>query len=296
MRFKELTFGVTLLGLAAPAHAAKKDSPAPAGRYAMVNDLKMYYEVHGTGRPLVLLHGGVSNIQKDFGKLIPTLAKTRKVIALEQQGHGRTGDIDRPLTYEQMASDTVALLQQLKIDKADVLGYSMGAAIALEVAVRHPDVVDKLVLLSPAYRRAGFQPGFFEQMEGLTPDVMKGSPWQQDYARIAPNPENWPALVGKIKGLMRNVREYTPDEIRAIKAPTLVVIGDSDMVRPEHAVEMFRLRGGGGFGDDSRAQQHLPPAQLAILPGTSHVTLVDQVDLLRPILIAFLATPPASVN
>src|SRR5258708_7013504 len=153
------------------------------GKYANVNGLKMYYEIHGTGRPLVLLHGALSAIGTSFGKLLPSLAKTRQVIAIEQQAHGHTADIDRPLTIEQMADDTAALLQHIGIEHADIFGYSMGAGIALQIAIGHLDLVRKLVVAAVTYNSDGFHPGLLAGMETLKPEDLAGSPWQEEYAR-----------------------------------------------------------------------------------------------------------------
>jgi pimeloyl-ACP methyl ester carboxylesterase/DNA-binding transcriptional ArsR family regulator len=257
------------------------------GNYASVNGLNMYYEIHGTGQPLVLLHGALSAIETSFGKVLPSLAKTRQVIAIEQQAHGHTADTDRPLTYEHMADDTAALLRHIGIEHADIFGYSMGSAIALQIAIRQPDLVRKLVVATPAYNREGFHPGMLEGIETLKPEDLAGSPWQEEYARTAPNPEHWPTLIAKVKQLDREFEDWPPETIQSIKAPTLVMIGDSDVVRPEHAVEMFRLLGGGVAGDVTG----LPNSQLAVLPGTTHVTLVDRADWLLSMITAFLDAP-----
>lgn len=161
------------------------------GKYASVNGLNMYYEIHGTGRPLVLLHGALTTIDTSFGKVLPSLAKTRQVIAIEQQAHGRTADIDRPLSYEHMADDPAALLRHLKIEGAEIFGYSMGSGIALQIAIRHPDLIRKLALAAANYNREGYHPGIFEGIEKLKPEDLAGSPWQKAYAKTAPNPEHW---------------------------------------------------------------------------------------------------------
>lgn len=267
--------------------AMESVTTAAPGRYAAVNGLSMYYEIHGTGRPLVLLHGALTTINGSFGRMLPSLAANRQVIAVEQQAHGRTADIDRPLTYEGMGTDTAELLRQLGIREADIFGYSMGAAIALEIAVRHPDLVRRLVLASPAYTREGLYPEMFEGIETLTPEAFAGTPLLEEYARTAPNPEDWPVLIEKVKQLDRDFRGWTADEIRSIRAPVLVIIGDSDVVRPEHAVEMFRLLGGGVFGDLAG----LPRSRLAVLPGTTHITLIDRTDWLLSMIGEFLDTP-----
>jgi pimeloyl-ACP methyl ester carboxylesterase len=263
----------------------------PQSGYASVNGLDMYYEVHGTGRPLVLLHGALSTTSVDFGAVLPSLAKARQVIAVEQQAHGHTADIDRPLTTELMAADTAALLRQLGIDEADVFGYSMGAGIALQMAIEHPDLVRKLAVASAAYTHDGLHPGLLEGLEQVTPEALAGTPFEQAYAREAPNPEAWPTLVAKVKVLNSQIPEWPADAIRSIAAPTLIIIGDSDIVRPEHAVEMFRLLGGGVIGDIAG----LPRSQLAVLPGTTHITLAHRGDWLSSMIGEFLDAPvPAS--
>jgi pimeloyl-ACP methyl ester carboxylesterase len=260
------------------------------GNYANVNGLKMYYEVHGTQQPgqppLVLLHGSLSAIGTSFGLLLPGLAKARQVIAIEQQAHGHTADIDRPLSIEQMGEDTAALLRQIGVQKADFFGYSLGTGIALYIAIRHPEMVRKLVLAGGVtYNRAGFHPGMLEGIDSLKPEYLIGSPFYEEYMQIAPRPGDFPQLVEKVKELDKNLHDWLPEDIRSIQAPTLLIIGDSDIVRPEHVVEIFRLLGGGVVGDNVG----LPPSRLAILPGTTHVSLVQRVDWLVSMLGEFLA-------
>ncbi len=264
----------------------KRNNDTRSG-YASVNGLNMYYEIHGTGRPLVLLHGSLTTIGTSFGKLLPSLAKTRQIIAVEQQAHGRTADIDRPLTYKQMAEDTVELLRQLGIEKADFFGYSMGAAIALQIVIKHPDMVRKLVAVSVAYNNDGLYPEILQGEEKLKPEDLDGTEWQKAYARIAPNPEHWPVLIAKEQQLTREFKGWAPDEIQKIEVPTLIIIGDSDIVRPEHAIEIFRLLGGGVPGDLTG----LPRSRLAVLPGTTHVTLVERADWLLSMITEFLESP-----
>ncbi len=261
--------------------------------YAHVNGLRMYYEIHGEerpglGTPLVLLHGSLSATGTSFGKLLPGLAVNRQVISFEQQAHGHTADIDRQLTIEQMAQDTVDLMRQINLRKADFLGYSMGSGIALQLAIRHPQVVRKVVLAGGvAYSRAGFHPGLMEGMDSLTPEMMKGTPFYEEYQQIAPRPEDFPRLVAKVKQLENNLRDWSPDEVRSIQAPVMIVVGDADIVRPEHVVEMLRLLGGGVIGDNVG----LPRCRLAVLPGTTHITLVNRADLLVPMINEFLEAP-----
>lgn len=256
--------------------------------YAPVNGLELYYEVHGTGQPLVLLHGAFSAIGTSFQHVLPGLARTRQVIALEMQGHGRTADVDRPLSLQQMADDTVAAIRYLGVEQADLFGYSMGAGVALHAAIRHPDAMRKLVLASVTFAMDGIHPGLMDGLAGMTPDMMAGSPWHDEYLRIAPRPEDFATLFAKKTQMDRELQDIATEVIAAISAPTLLVLGDSDLVRPEHAVEMFRLLGGGVFGDTPAG---LPASQLAILPGTSHVTLVERADLLLAIIPRFLDAP-----
>jgi pimeloyl-ACP methyl ester carboxylesterase len=264
---------------------------ASKGNYAEVNGLNMYYEIHGTGQPLVLLHGAYMTIDA-VGEVVPALAETRQVIAVELQGHGRTADMDRPLSYELMADDVAALLRHLVIEKADVFGYSMGGGVALQVAIRHPEVVRKLVAASASYTSEGMHPELLEMIPTLTPEVFAGSPIEEVYLRIAPNPEDFPTLVAKMKRLDMQPFAWPPEDIRGIVAPTLLIVGDSDAIRLEHAVEMFRLLGGGVMGDLAG----LPKSQLAVLPGTTHFVppgsaVLDRADWLLSMIPPFLDAP-----
>jgi pimeloyl-ACP methyl ester carboxylesterase len=243
--------------------------------YAPVNGLEMYYEIHGASQgdepPLVLLHGAFSSIEPDFAQMLPIFAKNRKIIAIEQQAHGHTADIDRPLRYELLAEDTYALLQHLGLEKVDFFAYSFGGNIAMLIAYHHPEMVRKMVLSGgTSYNNEGLHPGMMEGLEDLPPDALDGTPWKEAYDKVAPNPEDWPTLITKKGEMDRNYQEWTAEQIQSMKTPMLIIVGDSDIVRPEHAVEMFRLVGGGVIGD----LVGLPASQLAILPGTTHVTLV----------------------
>ena len=266
----------------------------PRTGYAPVNGLQMYYEIHGESRddgsPLVLLHGAYMTTGL-WGPLLPALAATRQVIAVDLQAHGRTNDADRPITYEGMADDTAALLRHLEIGRANVLGYSMGGGVAIQLAIRHPDLVCKLVPVSASFSSAGGHPEMFAMIETITPELFAGSPFEATYLEVAPNPGDFPQLVEKLKTL-----DLTPfdwqDDFGDIAAPTLIVVGDSDATRLEHAVEMFRLLGGGVMGDLAG----LPRSQLAILPGTAHFIppgsgMLDRADWLLPMVIAFLDAP-----
>jgi pimeloyl-ACP methyl ester carboxylesterase len=253
--------------------------------YAQVNGLDMYYEIHGTGSPLVLLHGNLSTIDVDFGGMLPAFAKNRQVIAVEQQAHGHTADIDRPLTVHNWAADTAALLRHLGIQDADVLGYSSGSGVALQVAVDHPEVVRKLVLASTAYRLDGLHPEVLGGIQQIQPEHLEGTPFHQAYTRVAPRPEDWPVLIEKIKEMDREgLPEWSAETIRNLGKPVLLMAGDSDIVRPEHSVELFRLLGGGVVGD----LVGLPDSRLAILPGTTHVGLPQRADWLVSMVDDFL--------
>jgi pimeloyl-ACP methyl ester carboxylesterase len=261
------------------------------GSYAEVNGLNMYYEIHGTGQPLVLLHGAYMTIDA-MEEIVPELAKTQQVIAVDLQRHGRTADVDRPLSYEQIAEDIAALLRYLGIEEADVFGYSMGGGIALQIAIRHPEVVRKLVLASVYYNNDGIYPEVLEAIEAITPEAFAGTPWREAYDRIAPNPEDFPTLVAKLKELDLTFVGWPPEDIQAIEAPTLLIVGDSDVIRPEHAKEMFRLLGGGVAGDLAG----LPNSRLAVLPGTTHVGLVERFDWLVSMIGEFLDAPMAEAR
>ena len=262
--------------------------------FAQVGDLSMYYEVHGSGEPLVLIHGAYMSVDL-MAPLLAPLAGSRRVIAMEQQGQGRTADIDRPITYEQMADDTAGLMEALDVASADVVGYSMGAAVALQVALRHPARVRKLVVASASYTSDGMHAEAFEMFPTITPELFAGSPIEAEYLRLAPNPDGFPKLVEKLVALDSTPFAWPEDEIRAIAAPTLIVVGDSDVVTLEHAVQLFRLRGGGVMGDFTG----LPSSQLAVLPGTTHYMppgsgVLDRADLLMAMIPPFLDAPESA--
>ena len=281
-----LSFGGSLAAAQQPVSRVTRRGPG--GRYAMVNGLRMYYEVRGKGGiPLVLMHGAFSNIATDFGKMIPPLAKNRMVVAIEAQGHGHTPDTDSALTYESMADRVAELLRQLRIGRADFMGYSMGGGTAMYLAVRHPTLVRKFVYIGGAsYSPDGFYPQLMEGEAKMTAKDLAGTPWQKAYARIAPNPQDWPKLVEKIKQLDLNWKGLGDADLRAIKSPALLIVGDADVVRPEHVVQMLRLLGGGVPGDIVA----LPRSQLAILPGTTHVTIITKTDWLLSMVTPFFTS------
>src|SRR5215469_11329947 len=236
--------------------------PGVTSGYVPVNGLDMYYEIHGDGSPLALLHGAMGTIDSCFANLLPALAAARQVVAIELQGHGHTADADRPLSYRQMADDTAVLLDALGIGTADLVGYSLGGAVALELAMRHPALVRRVVFAGgTSYRRDGLYPEMLEEPESAADDLT-GSVWHKAYLRVAPHPGRWPDLVAKNFELDRTFAGWSDEDIQALAAPVLLIIGDSDIVRPEHTMKMFRLLGGGVVGDIAG----LPASQLAVLP------------------------------
>jgi pimeloyl-ACP methyl ester carboxylesterase len=247
----------------------------------------MYYEVHGSGDPLILVHGAFGSIE-EWGAIPEGLAAKRQVVALELQGHGHTADVARPFGYEQLADDVAALMDHLAIEQADVIGYSMGGITALQLAIRHPEKVRKMVPISANFRSDGEYPEVLAGIAALTPDLLAGTPMEESYRRTAPNPDDFPILVEKLKTFFTTEFAISETDMRSIAAPALVALGDSDTVRPEHALEMFRLLGGGVPGDLTG----LPSSQLAILPGTTHASIVaERTDLLLARIEAFLASP-----
>jgi pimeloyl-ACP methyl ester carboxylesterase len=246
--------------------------------------VRSWYDERGAGDPLVLLHGAMSTTETSFGAVLPAFAETRQVIAIEQQAHGHTADVARPLTYAQMAADTAALLRRLGIESADFYGYSMGSGIAVELALRHPDLVRSLALASLAASKAGFHAEIVDAIEGVTAEDLAGSVFEAAYKQVAPDPSNWPTLVAKCNQLDVEFEGWSDDEIWSIDKPVLLIIGDSDIVRPEHAVQLFRLLGGGVEGESAG----LPRSQLAVLPGTTHLSVVERADWLVSMISAFV--------
>jgi pimeloyl-ACP methyl ester carboxylesterase len=263
---------------------------APQSGYAEVNGL--YYEMYGSGgQPLILLHGGLGSTDM-FAALTPTLAQNRQVIAVDLQGHGRTADLERPLSFEAMADDVAALIEELSLGKADLLGYSLGGGVALQTAIRHPEVVNKLVLVSTVFSRQGWYPEVLQGMSAMNADAaqaMIGSPVHNFY-RNAPQPENWPVLVTKLGELLSQDYDWSAD-VAALQMPVLIVVGDADSVKMSHATAMFELFGGGQV-DGSMGG--LPRAQFAVLPNTLHWNILMRADLLLPVVMPFLDAPAAA--
>lgn len=275
-----------LLMILAPAVVSAQVQPTTA--YAPVNGLKMYYEIHGNGEPVMLLHGAFMNITNNWADWIAELAKTRKVIAVEMQGHGRTADIDRDMTSENFADDVAALLDHLKIPKADLIGYSMGGGVAMQCAVRHPDKVRKVVVLSSPFRRDGVVKEGAEALKNLSPELFIGSPLEVDYKKLSPTPDDFSKFVKHMVASMSKGQDLDAGKLKATPAPMFFIFGDADGIRLDHIAEMFRLKGGEVHGD----MRPRSASRLAILPNTTHVTLMQRADIIVPMVKDFLDAKP----
>jgi len=253
------------------------------GEYANVNGINLYYEIHGSGRPLILLHGGLGSGEM-FGAILPTLAARHKAIVVDLQGHGRTADIDRPISVELMAGDIAALIRHLGLEKPDIFGYSLGGGVALFTAAKYPDLVGKAIVVSANVRRSAIYPEMLAQQEQVGPEAaafMKETPMYELYQRVAPRPEDFPKLLGKIGASMASDFDYSA-VVRSLRVPTLIACGDADMAPPSHYVEIFGLLGGGQrdggwMGEGRPAGGHA----LAIIPGATHYNVH-----LSPVLVA----------
>jgi pimeloyl-ACP methyl ester carboxylesterase len=256
--------------------------------YATSNGISFYYDEQGAGAPLVLLHGGIGSGEM-FAPVLPALAAERRVIVVDLQGHGRTGDVDRPFDVSAMADDVAGLIEQVSDGgKADVLGYSLGGKVALRLALQHPERVDNLILVSIAVKRSGNHAEVITAMDGMTPDIaelLEPSPPGQFYAHNAPDPENWGALIAKTSDALKHDYDWT-DEVRSLKPRAQLIFADADSVRPDHIVEFYGLLGGGlrDAGWDGSAQ---PASRLAILPGHTHYDILTS-PLLAPAVNGFL--------
>jgi pimeloyl-ACP methyl ester carboxylesterase len=263
----------------------------PTTGYAPVNGLQMYYEIHGSGgTPLLLLHGGLFNIDLQFGEVLPALAQTRQVIATDFQAHGRTGDIDRPLTTADLASDVVGVLEHLGIRQIDVFGFSVGGAVALYLAIKHPQLLRKLIVSSVSFHPDGDRTENAEAVGEMTVDMIAGTPMEQDYLAKSPNPEKLQDLLDKLGAYDQGFTGWSDDEIREFPAPTLITVGDCDAVTLEHAVRFLQLRGGDVNGDFVG----VPASQLAVYPGTTHFFGMARTTLVLDVVTTFLDAPEAT--
>jgi pimeloyl-ACP methyl ester carboxylesterase len=263
----------------------------PATGYAPVNGLQMYYEIHGSGgTPLLLLHGGLFNIDLQFGEVLPALAQTRQVIATDFQAHGRTGDIDRPLTTADLASDVVGVLEHLGIRQIDVFGFSVGGAVALYLAIKHPQLLRKLIVSSVSFHPDGDRTENAEAVGEMTVDMIAGTPMEKDYLAKSPNPDKLQDLLDKLGAYDQGFTGWSDDEIREFPAPTLITVGDCDAVTLEHAVRFLQLRGGDVNGDFVG----VPASQLAVYPGTTHFFGMARTTLVLDVVTTFLDAPEAT--
>jgi len=252
----------------------------------------MYYEIRGQGEPVVLIHGAFMAISNDFHwtEWIGELSKTRKVIAIEMQGHGRTADTGRDFTYDNLADDVAALLDYLKIPSADILGYSLGGGVALNCAIRHPDKVRKVVSISAVFRQNGWTQEGLDAFPNLTAEVFKGTPMEADYQRLSPTPNEFPNFVKRVLSVDLKPHDFGADKLKATKAPMFFIYGDADGVRLDYIAEAFRLKGGEVHGD----MRPRSASRLAILPDTTHVTLMNRMSTIVPMINDFLDAKPQS--
>jgi pimeloyl-ACP methyl ester carboxylesterase len=260
----------------------------PTTGYAPVNGLKMYYEVHGSGDPVVLIHGAFMTITNNWTGWIGELSKTRKVIAVELQGHGRTADIDRDISSANLADDVAALLDHLKVPRADLIGYSMSGGVAMQCAIRHPEKVRKVVSISSVFRHDGWVKEALDAFPHLTAEAFKGSPIETEYKKLSPTPNEFPNFVKHLLAAESKPDDLGADKLKATKAPMFFIHGDADGVRLDHIAEMFRLKGGEVFGDMRPRSE----SRLAILPDTTHVTLMDRMSVIVPMVNDFLDGKP----
>lgn len=258
--------------------------------YAPVNGVKMYYEIRGSGEPVVLLHGAFMAISGEWNEFVRELSKTRKVIAVEMQGHGRTADIKRDITFENLADDVAGLLDHLKIQSADIVGYSLGGGVAMQCAIRHPQKVRKVVSISAPMRRDGWVKETNDFWPTFTWEMFKGTPMEAEYKRLSPTPDKFPDFVDHIKAMAMRPYDFGADKLNATKAPMFFIFGDADGVRLDHIAEMYRLKGGGSIHGDMYPRSE---SRLAILPDTTHVTLMNRMSIIIPAVNDFLNAKPS---
>jgi pimeloyl-ACP methyl ester carboxylesterase len=275
-----------LLAMFVSAVASAQQTPITG--YAPVNGLTMYYEVHGEGDPVVLLHGSFMTITNNWSGWIGELSKTRKVIAIEMQGHGRTADIKRDFSYENLAEDVAALLDYLEIPSADLIGYSLGGGVAMQCAIRHPEKVRKVVSISGLFRRDGLVKEALDAFPQLTAEKFKGSPIETEYKKLSPTPDEFPNFVRRVVAIELKPYDFGAERLKASKAPMFFIHGDADGVRLEHISEMFRLKGDEIFGD----LRPRSASRLAILPNTAHVTLMERMPVIVPMVNDFFDAKP----
>jgi pimeloyl-ACP methyl ester carboxylesterase len=280
---RETMLRTTLLVLLLVLTGSTVADAQAVGHRVEVNGMQMYYEQSGRGDPLIVLHGAYMNIPM-MGAIVPRLAASHTIYALELQGHGRTTDIDRPITYQNLADDVAAFMEAVGIRKADVFGYSMGAIAGLQLVIRHPAKVGKLVFGAGAYDFEGWKPEFRASVPKQTVEMMVQTPFAAEYKKLAPNPNGFPELARKLIALQNEPMAWA-EHVKGVKSPVLIIAGDADGMTLEHVVAMFHLLGGGAMGDMGKP---LPASRLAILPATSHTAIITQADLLLVFIEPFL--------
>lgn len=263
--------------------SAQKVKPSESG-YAPVNGIKVYYEVYGNGKPLVLLHGAFMTIDMNWGELIPELSKTRKVIAVELQGHGHTPFSERKLSHAVLASDVTKIMDYLKIDKADVAGYSFGGEVAYQLAIQSPERLNNLVIISSTYKSSGWLPEVNKAFEGMKPDLFANSPLHTAYNAVAPDKTKWTKFLEQMMASAGKPFDLGDDNISKIPVPVLIIAGDNDGLDKTELSKTYKLLGGGVSADMGA----MPKSQLAIVPGQSHVTVMMQTATILNYLNNFL--------
>jgi pimeloyl-ACP methyl ester carboxylesterase len=287
VRHAEIQIAALLLTLLFSTASA---APQSVTGYAPVNGLKMYYEIHGKGEPVVLLHGSFMTIPSNWTEMIAALSRIRRVIAVEMQGHGRTADIDRDFSYDNLSDDIAALLDYLQVGKADIVGYSMGAGVALNMAIRHPNNVRKVVSISGVFRYNGWVQEALDAYPQFRADDFKGSPIEAEYKKLSPTPDAFPTFVKRAISMDLKPYDFGAEKLQATAAPILFIHGDADGVRLEHIAEMYRLKGGDIMGD----MRPRGASRLAVLPDTTHVTLMQKIDVIAPMITDFLDSKPTT--
>ena len=282
---------MALFFVLAMGQAQEGQKPSRSG-YVQVNGLDMYYEVHGQGKPLVMIHGSFMNIPLTWSELIPLLSQDHMLVLAEMQGHGRTKDIPRAMDYAHMADDVSGLLEHLDLEQADVLGYSMGGGVAFQMAIRHPGQVRRLIILSGTYAHDGWWPDVEASFANMNGEMFRGSPLEQEFVRYGNDPAQFDAYIEKVLSIDVNGYDWS-GAVKKFELPVFLVLGDVDGIRYGHALDLFKALGGGKMGD----LHGMPKSRLAILPATTHIGLIQRTELLVPMIRDFLAsdlppTPP----
>jgi pimeloyl-ACP methyl ester carboxylesterase len=258
----------------------------PMGKYLPINDIELYYEVHGTGKPLIMLHGGFGSFDM-FSSISPTLAQDHQVIGVDLYGHGHTAITDRPIDFEQMADDIAGLIHHLGLEKVDILGYSLGGNVALQTAIRYPELISRLIVISIPFKRSGWYPEVQAGMTVIDPELLKQSEFFYGYyKRVSPRPEKFIEFGTKMREAISRDYDWT-ESVSSLKIPTLIIVGDSDSMPPSHAAEFFALLGG-GTKDAGWNNENVISSQLAIVPGATHYNILSKDELLLSVITSFL--------